>query len=167
MPSSDHPSTVRSLHRLVEHYTPDGVLGRSLFALGGVTGATLSVFLVGVGLTTVSLVGLLVELVGVVGVALAVPLTLAVAWPVYLSLIGNVDSAAAYPDGAAGTEEVTDPADSAEAVLKRRFAAGEIEYEEFEARLDRIVASRDGRRDGADTDGDRERERSRTTEHAR
>ncbi|MFC7070799.1 SHOCT domain-containing protein [Halobaculum lipolyticum] len=169
MPPSDDPSTVRSLHRLVEHYTPDGALGRSLFALGGVTAATLSVFLAAVGLTTLTLGGLLVGLVGVVGLALSVPLTLAALWPVYLSLIGNVDSAAAYPDGA-GRDAAPDPADSAEAVLKRRYAAGDIDHEEFEARLDRVVAYRDGRRGDA-ADGERDRrgddDRSRAPERAR
>lgn len=86
-------------HELVERYTPDGWLGRSL--LGSTTGA--------VGLWLLALAAFEVPRWGLSLAALfwfpallgfglpALFLSLTVLWPVYLSLIGNVESAEAYP----------------------------------------------------------------------
>lgn len=87
-------------------------------------------------------------IVGLVGSAIAFALLLAttavglaVLWPVYRWLIGNVESAAEYP-GTGGRDHIADrnrdgdvtPVD----VLKRRYAAGEIDHDEFERRLDSV-----------------------------
>ncbi|MFC7096688.1 SHOCT domain-containing protein [Halobaculum marinum] len=159
MPSADDPSTRRSLHRLVEHYTPNGVLGRLLFASGAGVATLLSLF---VAVSGGGLLGAIGFVVGSIAMLTAGVLGLVVLWPVYLSLIGNVDSAADYPQSPRRTAAVADAADSPEAVLKRRYAAGEIDHEEFEARLDRVVSSRDDRQ--TRTDGE---SRDRVTEHAR
>lgn len=160
MPSADDPSTVRSLHRLVEHYTPDGVLGRTLFALSSAAAAMLALFVAAA--SGGGLLGLLGTVSGVAAVVAATALGLVVLWPVYLSLIGNVDSAAAYPTG---TDSVPNPAESAEAVLKRRYAAGEIDHEEFEARLDRVAEYRDQQRhDDRRVESSGDDRRSRITE---
>ncbi|WP_137283504.1 SHOCT domain-containing protein [Halorussus salinisoli] len=161
--SESSDSTFRALHRLVEHYTPDGTLGRIL--LGGtalVSGPFL--FFVGVaGLGTAAnfaafLLALLASVLGIPAFVLGV-LTL---WPVYLSLIGNVGSPAAYPDGAS---KPRGGRESTEAVLKRRYAAGELSREEFERRLGDVMGIH--RADGSEEsktgdDGDARLERSRS-----
>ncbi|NEU57407.1 SHOCT domain-containing protein [Halorussus sp. MSC15.2] len=147
-------STFRALHRLVEHYTPNGVLGRTL--LGG-TALSLAPFLFFGGIEMISpaatfgafVTGLFATAVGIPAFLLGV-FTL---WPVYLSLIGNVESAAAYPDGAA--EAQTD-VETPEAVLKRRYAAGELSREEFERRLGDVMGT-----DGADRQSVRTAEETR------
>ncbi|MFC4449461.1 SHOCT domain-containing protein [Halorussus aquaticus] len=154
MDQSADTSTFRALHRLVEHYTPDGALGRTL--LGG-TALSLAPFLffggiemVGIGATFAAFVA------GLFGVVVSVPALLVGVvslWPVYLSLIGNVESASAYPDGA--TESWAD-ADAPEAVLKRRYAAGELSREEFERRLGDVMGT-----NGADSPNARNAEETR------
>ena len=154
-------STLRALHRLVEHYTPDGALGRTL--LGG-TALLLAPFLFFGGIAGLGgassfaafVLALFAAVLGVPALLVGV-LTL---WPVYLSLIGNVESAAAYPDGAAGPAEERE---TAEDILKRRYAAGELSQEEFERRLDSVLETsgraREPRRGGQPSgSGDRERD---------
>ncbi|MXR41958.1 SHOCT domain-containing protein [Halobaculum sp. WSA2] len=140
MSPADDASTLRSLHRLLEHYTPDGTLGRVLFA--GCAGLVWPLLLLA-AVTDGS------GLVGLVGSAIAFALLLAttavglgVLWPVYLSLIGNVGSAAEYPEtGGRGRigERDRDGDETPVDVLKRRYAAGEIDHDEFERRLDSVV----------------------------
>ncbi|WP_117591126.1 SHOCT domain-containing protein [Haloprofundus halophilus] len=145
-------STLRQSHRLVEHYTPDGMLGRLLHA--SVTGALSGgAFLLAIfGLASFGFVwfitGVLAAVVGVVAALLTV-LTL---WPVYLSLIGNVDSPEKY--GRTGSPSTpaakraadTDPSE----ILKRKYAAGELSDEEFERRLDTLLDADEVARRGSD-----------------
>ena len=158
--SGPDASSLRRLHRLLEHYTPDGTLGRlllgvPLFALAPVlffggfamlTGAmSLPVFVTGL----VFLLSFLPSLV----------LGLVCLWPVYLSLIGNLESPEAYP----GTGRPAVRSDrrvdtNPEATLKRRYAEGKITREEFEERLDALLDA-----DERGRDGHRGRGRSRTT----
>ncbi|WP_134668832.1 SHOCT domain-containing protein [Halorussus marinus] len=161
-------SDLRPWHRLLEHYTPDGRLGRLLLAAlaGGVGAASLLLAIWSAAASVVlwPLVALAATAAGLGGVALA----LIVLWPVYLSLIGNVESASAYAEtGGAAPSSVAEPSDPDDAValLKRRYAAGEISETEFESRLDDLLgvdaalaASRSAeRRDAERPDRDAER----------
>ena len=132
----DPPSTFRRVHRLVEHYTPDGALGRTLLGAVSLT-AFVPLFFGGLSALT-NAFGLLPFLAGGIATILglfALPLGLFVLWPVYLSLIGNVDTAAAYPEGAAKPDD----ADDAVELLKRRYATGELDRTEFQRRLNDII----------------------------
>ncbi|WP_128477935.1 SHOCT domain-containing protein [Halorussus pelagicus] len=139
MNESADSSTFRAVHRLVEHYTPDGTLGRTL--LGGIA-LTFAPFLFFGGIEmlfpvitlTTSLMGLFGFVVGLSAFFVGI-LTL---WPVYLSLIGNVESAAMYPDGASKSRP-NENRESAEAILKRRYAAGELSREQFEHQLNALL----------------------------
>ncbi|USZ69455.1 SHOCT domain-containing protein [Halorussus salilacus] len=133
-------SDLRPWHARIEHYTPDGPLGRFLLAtVAGSVGTTGLLF----AITTVveafafwPILALLSLSVGLAGVGLA----LVVLWPVYLSLIGNVESASEYPEGGVVRPPArTLDADDAVSVLKRRYAAGEVSESEFERRLDDIL----------------------------
>ena len=143
-PRSDRPRW----HRRIEHYTPDGPLGRLLFAViagaSGVGSILLGVFsLVSFGVLGV-LGGLLLGVVGLVACLLAV----VVLWPVYLSLIGNVESAASYAQADATGSSAT--ADDPVEILKREYAAGNVPDEAFERRLDALLDAeeRDSRQGG-------------------
>ena len=174
MPHPSAPSAGRRLHRLVEHYTPQGTLGRVLL---GVVSLGLSPVLILGGFAGLGgifsllpfLAGLLAVVVGVAAAVVGV-VTL---WPVYLSLIGNVESPAAYPAGTAVRRGVgsargavgaadADPADlDAEELLKRRYASGDLSREEFERRLDTLLdggrrAADSGRRSGRECEPERE-----------
>lgn len=122
-----------------------------------------------------SLLPFLAGLLALVGGALTAVVGVLTLWPVYLSLIGNVDSAADYMSGTggsasgsrvaaaaagSGSEPAPDESDlDAEELLKRRYAAGDLSREEFERRLDTLL-DRDGRRAaGGRGGGRRERER--------
>jgi len=130
-------------HRLLEHYTPDGALGRLLLAAvaGSIGGAALlaAIWAAAASVLLWPLVALASTAVGLVGASLA----LVALWPVYLSLIGNVESASAYPGAGIApppTDAGTDP-DDAVALLKRRYAAGELSEPEFERRLDDLLGA--------------------------
>lgn len=142
----------RRWHALAEQYTPDGALGRLLLA--AVTGSVASF---GLFLTLALLLsppGPFAFLVGLLagGATLLVTLlTAALLWPVYLSLIGNVESASEYRVGS-GSPAGIDPGratslsgptaesdDDALELLKRRYAAGELSEEAFERRLDDLL----------------------------
>ncbi|UPV99457.1 SHOCT domain-containing protein [Halorussus gelatinilyticus] len=158
--SPDH-STFRALHRLVEHYTSDGTLGRTL--LGG-TALLLAPFLF-LGASSILFGGttyLPVAFFGLVSFVVSVPtffVGLLTLWPVYLSLIGNVESPELYPDGAS-TPESDGERESAEAILKRRYAAGELSREEFERQLDAVMETSGG-------DGERATSRDRPRDERR
>lgn len=151
---SSDTSTLRPVHRLLEHYTPDGTLGRLLLGLGAL-GASAGLFFGG-GLALLG--GSLLEIaagLATVGVgAGALFVGLATLWPVYLSLIGNVESPTDYPTTTsrrqssvatrdAGPSMSAKPADdeSPEAILKRRYAEGEIDDAEFERQLETILSA--------------------------
>lgn len=136
-PRDDHGT-----HALIEHYTPDGTLGRLLFGLvvGSVAGTTL---IAGIGGLFLGELGAFV--LGVFGIALGAPgvvAALAALWPVYLSLIGNLDSPETYAVG----EGLETPEADPEAILQRRYAEGEISRETFERRLDDLLAADADRR---------------------
>lgn len=144
------PSTGRGLHRLVEHYTPQGTLGRVVLGVValGLSPALLLGGVAGMGGVFSLLPFVFGFLALVAGLAAAV-VGVVTLWPVYLSLIGNVESPAAYPVGSAATRparrteaapEPTAEGDlGAEELLKRRYAAGDISREEFERRLDGLL----------------------------
>ena len=142
MTGSSDTSALLSLHRLLEHYTPHGTLGRVL--LGG-TALGLSPFLL-IGSWTVLSGGALFPLLVmslftlVAGIA-AFPLGVVVLWPVYLSLIGNIDAPEVYSDVSSGARPDASGrrTETPEAVLKRRYAAGELSRTEFECRLDDVM----------------------------
>ena len=162
MNEPDDDSTFRALHRLVEHYTPNGALGRTL--LGG-PALFFSPFLFFGGMMMLGgATSFAIFLSGAFALLFSVPslvVGLFTLWPVYLSLIGNVESAAAYPDGAAKS---SGRREDAEAVLKRRYAAGDLTQEEFERRLDGVLGASErdtGRASSAGEDAERRRERAR------
>jgi uncharacterized membrane protein len=135
------PHTPRSKrgrwHRLVERYTPDGTIGRLVLALVAGSAGALSFSLAVYSFLSVGLVWLVAGLAATgVGLAASV-LTILVLWPVYLSLIGNAESPAAYAEevltGSAGSPD--DPLE----VLKRQYASGNVSDEEFERRLDALL----------------------------
>lgn len=160
-------STLRSVHRLLEHYTPDGMLGRVL--LGG-TALGLAPFVVigsWVVLSGGALLPLLVmSLFALVAGIAAFPVGIVALWPVYLSLIGNIESPAAYGDESAGgyadaRDRRSGTPESPAAVLKRRYAAGELGREEFERRLDDVMEAGGEDRRSRNDDADLEASRSR------
>ncbi|WP_435147546.1 hypothetical protein [Halobaculum sp. P14] len=174
-PSSDQ-SAFGSLHRLVEHYTPDGTLGRLLLGVPALLCAPV-LFLGGIA-TMGSAVSFVLFLIGALSLAASVPalvVGVATLWPVYLSLIGNVDSPADYPQRSAPNRQQPssnpqapspagrdDDEQGPEAELKRRYAAGDIDHHEFERRLDDLFgAGEDGRRSGVDEGAESEQESSR------
>ncbi|QLG27612.1 SHOCT domain-containing protein [Halorarum halophilum] len=134
-------SPLRRLHRLLEHYTPDGTLGRLL--LGGPLLVLAPVLFFGGFAMVTGAMSFLVFVTGLVFLLASPPsLVLGVVclWPVYLSLIGNLESPEAYPGtnrptGRSDYEEDANP----EATLKRRYAEGDITREEFEERLDALL----------------------------
>jgi uncharacterized membrane protein len=142
MTGSSDTSALRSLHRLIEHYTPHGMLGRVL--LGG-TALGLAPFLI-MGSWAILSGGAILPLMVmslftlVAGIA-AFPLGVVVLWPVYLSLIGNIDAPGAYSDVSSGARPDARGRrmETPEAVLKRRYAVGELSREEFERRLDGVM----------------------------
>lgn len=150
------PLREQNWHELIEHYTPDGVLGRGLFGFV-VASLSASVGMIGIALlfsagVLGALFGLVVGSVSIAGMLVA----LTALWPVYLSLIGNIESPKRYGIGSAAHSvefeadadaDGTDPA----AILKRRYAAGELTREEFERRLDNVMDTRPDRRDRAST----------------
>jgi uncharacterized membrane protein len=171
MVRSPDTSTPRAVHRLLEHYTPDGTLGRLLLgltALGVTTGLALGGLLSMLGASLLEVTAGLAAIGLGVGTLLVGLVTL---WPVYLSLIGNVESPADYPAVARGSRRETTvgsadaTGDAPEAILKRRYAAGELDDEEFERRLsavldpERVVGERAVSDRDVDPAGRRERER--------
>lgn len=140
-PRDDHGT-----HALIEHYTPDGTLGRLLFGLvvGGAAGTALIGGIGGLLLGELGafVLGILGVVFGTVGVGVA----LAALWPVYLSLIGNLETPATYAVG----DGVETPEAGPAAILQRRYAEGEISRETFERRLDDVLAADAGRRDSGD-----------------
>ncbi|MFC4549106.1 MULTISPECIES: SHOCT domain-containing protein [Halorussus] len=153
MTESADESTLRALHRLVEHYTPDGTLGRTL--LGG-TALVLAPILFFGGIEMLSPAATFTAFVtGLFGTVVGPPaflLGVVTLWPVYLSLIGNVESPSAYPEGAATPRANRQ---DAEDVLKRRYAAGELTRDEFERRLDAVMGTGARRSEPAATENRR------------
>lgn len=155
------PSDDRAWHRLIERYTPDGRLGRLLFGLiVGSFSVTAGVFGLAVVATPPSVVGFLLGLVLATAGTAGTLLTLVALWPVYLSLIGNIDTPAAYgrtPTTDTGSELTGQHPDDNVEILKRVYAEGKISHEEYERRLDALVDAPDGTDDETDTGRDTER----------
>ena len=160
-------STGRGLHRLIEHYTPQGTLGRVLLGVValGLSPVLLLGAVAGMGgfFSLLPFVAGVLSLVGGVAAALVGVVAL---WPVYLSAIGNVESPADYMGGTAGRRrsppasldaEETDL--DAEELLKRRYASGDLSREEFERRLDTLLDGDERRRGGGRGRRGRELER--------
>lgn len=138
----------RNLHRLIERYTPDGAGGRLLLTIGA---GFVSLFSLWMALVGVVETGVLWTIVAVLGGAIGLAtglLAVVVLWPVYLSLIGRVETTTEYrkTDEPPSTDETTegDPID----VLKHRYATGQISEEEFDRRVDSLldVGSKDASR---------------------
>lgn len=146
-PHDDSGRDAPSRHELIEHYTPDGTIGRVLLGVGLSAGGGFAALL---GLAGVLQLDLLAFLAGLVGIGLgsaALVVGLVTLWPVYLAAIGNVDSPAAYGVGLDRTHRDGDPV----TILERRYAAGELSRAEFERRLDDVLGDpTTRRRRGAD-----------------
>jgi uncharacterized membrane protein len=145
MTSPPH-STDHGWHELIEHYTPEGTFGRVLF--GFIVGSV-SMFLGVLGFAgMVNTFGVLPFLLGIIGTAIGLAgagIAITALWPVYLSLIDNIDSPASYGVGSGIGSGTFDGADDPESILKQRYAAGEITREEFERRLDGVMETSDSR----------------------
>ncbi|WP_158055411.1 SHOCT domain-containing protein [Halorussus halophilus] len=147
-PSSE--SSTRRWHRLIEHYTPDGTLGRLILAACVGTASATALFIAAI--VTSAMAGLwffLAPLAAGFGLAAGL-LAIVTLWPVYLSLIGNVESPRAYMK--AGTHSASDSfdtgtiqsfasSDSEDAVanLKRQYAAGDISEKELDERVENLL----------------------------
>lgn len=155
------PGPIRRWHRLLEHYTPDGRRGRLLLAAiagpAAIWFSGLAVF----GLFPPSVRSLLGTVVtGAIGFPLAI-LTIVVLWPIYLSMIGHIESADAYPPAASRSDE-WDAAENHVETVKRRYEAGEISESELEQELEaQLDAGSDAVKPGASdrTTGSQERDR--------
>lgn len=138
MDGPPHDDAVRdapSRHELIEHYTPDGTVGRVLLGVGLSGGGGFAALLGLVGVLQLDLLALLAGLVGIGLGSAALAVGLVTLWPVYLAAIGNVDSPAAYGVGLDRAHRDGDPV----TILERRYAAGELSREEFERRLDDVL----------------------------
>lgn len=150
LPSSE--SRTRRWHRFIEHYTPDGTVGRLLLAFGTGTLGILSYVLTSVSLYSLNLFVTLFFAPLFLALTLGtLVLTVATLWPVYLSLIGNIPSASAYSesfDGSVSTDDrdETDPVER----LKRNYADGKVSESEFERRLETLLHKEESSRYGSD-----------------
>lgn len=155
------------VHALVERYTPDGALGR--FLLGGTIGP-FGLWLLALGVFAAPAWGLAALFWMPVLLGFGLPmvlLSILTLWPIYLSLIGNVDSAAEYPVGSSSdagtTESFSTTATNASARagldrsagetpsgaderdpfgdLKAKYENGELSEDEFERRLEERLAN--------------------------
>ena len=137
---------LRVLHRMIEQFTPDSAGGRSLFAFATVGFAGFSVWLALLGLVLTGGLGAFLSLfVLTVGVTAGI-LGLVVLWPIYLSLIGHVESASEYSTtGRASSFDGFDEGKSEEdeplALLKHQYTSGTISEAEFERRLDQLLGT--------------------------
>lgn len=154
MPSTRNRFT-RRIQRHVERYTPDGTIGRVILALtsGIASGVSLFVSLAFL-FPPVPISLLIVPIFGSIGLGAAV-LTLLMVWPVYLSVIGNVDSPTDYaqqvysssnrsaipPLDQQQSASHNDESDDALVVLRNRYARGEISEQAFERRLEQLLAT--------------------------
>lgn len=128
----------RRWHQRIEHYTPNGALGRLFLAL--MTGSIgLPLLTVGIiGLFNFGLFGMLVAFL-VAGIGFVASLfTALLLWPVYLSLIGNVDSARSYSERFESQPAQKQDEESLE-LLKQQYVNGTISKVEFETRVENLL----------------------------
>lgn len=139
---ASNSTTRHRWHERIEHYTPNGASGRLLVAIpSGPVGTLLFIWgiavLVGSGLLWPPIALVLAG----VGLAASV-LSVMMLWLVYLSLIGNVESARAYSQADATPQsEESQHHDDSIAVVKRQYAAGNISEAEFERRVDHLLTT--------------------------
>lgn len=120
-------------------YTPDGALGRLLLATLAAPVAVVAFWFAIVGFAVASGLG---TALGVFYGGLSVGATVLVLlllWPVYLSLIGELESTADYRGWRARSDGGASHESQAVATLKREYAAGELSESEFERRLERVL----------------------------
>lgn len=176
-------SSLRRIHALVERYTPDGAVGRGI--LGAATG-TIGLWLVAIALFEIPRWGLTLSALLWMPSLLAtgIPLlafTTLVLWPLYLSLIGNLESTEEYAGpgtmGDTGAERLTNESATASSGaepkagtddpledLKSRYERGDISEVEFERlvedRLQESTGTPADARGGPSAEGDRSRDRN-------
>jgi uncharacterized membrane protein len=123
-------------HERIERYTPNNTAGRLLLALpSGSVGVYSLTWSVASLITTEAF--WLPLLLG--GVSLgAIIFSIMMLWPIYLSLIGTVESPNAYPRVKA-TSSREDRRDDSLAIVKREYAAGRISETEFEHRIENLL----------------------------
>ncbi|WP_423745491.1 SHOCT domain-containing protein (plasmid) [Haladaptatus sp. SPP-AMP-3] len=127
-----------------------------LLSTGSGSLSTFFFFFAGASLTNTGLFGIFLFFPLLMSISLgALLFTAVVLWPVYLSLIGNVESAGAYPDSSVSPSSSvgdSDDRDDPVEILKRKYAAGTVSESEFERRLETLLqtegspARSDGRR---------------------
>ena len=145
---SSHLSTLaghlRVLHRNIERFTPNSAVGRGLFAFLALGFAGFSVWPAFLGLVLTGGLGALLSLfVLTVGATVGL-LGLVVLWPIYLSLLGQVDSVSEYSTTGRtssfdGLDEGNPEEDEPLALLKHQYTSGTISEAEFERRLDQLL----------------------------
>lgn len=130
--------TRQQWYERIEHYTPNETFGRSFLAiLSGSLGLTMLIQSV----TVIAVSGLLwlpLALVFAGAGLVASILAVIVFWPVYLSLIGNIESVKTYSEGNATSVSEEDRDDSI-GVVKQQYAAGNISEAEFERRVENLL----------------------------
>lgn len=138
-------SSSSRIRRRIEEYTPDGAVGRVLLSTATGTVSFFSFWFAFVGVVEPGLWPAVVALVfGTLFLTTGL-LTTLLLWPVYLSLIGRIESTEAYSDALRdeSSSEAPGAVDEGDAdpveVLKRRYAAGEVSESEFERRLGRLL----------------------------
>ena len=164
------PSRLTVFHHLLEWYTPDSTLGRLGFSLVAALVCYVSAVVFFIGVFDAGVLGSLVGLGGAAVGLSTVGLILLVLWPVYLSVLGHIESADAYvesnvfadapePD-TTDTEPIDRDEDDPLAVAKRQYAAGNISEAEFARRVETLLEVdreiEDYSRGAADRDLDRD-----------
>ncbi|RJT03836.1 SHOCT domain-containing protein [Halococcus sp. IIIV-5B] len=139
MVTSTSPLTTRHRwHERIEHYTPDGAAGRLLLGvLAGPLGAFTLLWSVGIVVSLGVLWTPIALVLATVGSG-AVLLSVMMLWPVYLSLIGNLESTRAYSKTNTTSTSGMDQDDPL-IVVKRQYAAGTISEAEFERRVGTLL----------------------------
>lgn len=137
-PSPTLSATKHRWHGQIEDYTPSGAIGRLLIAILCGPLGILSLYL-GVGFFAANGFLWLPIVFFLIGVGIVAGITtIATLWPVYLSLIGNVESARSYSQ--ADTISPTDRSQSTPIEsLKYRYATGDISDEEFEQGIENLL----------------------------
>lgn len=129
-------ATQHGWHERIERYTPNTAFGRLLLAIPcgsvGVYSFTWSV-------ATLITSGALWLPLLLAGVSLgAIIFSIMMLWPIYLSLIGTVESPNAYTQ-VNTTLSHEERRDDSLAVVKRQYAAGHISETEFEHRVENLL----------------------------
>ncbi|ELZ03195.1 hypothetical protein C482_04214 [Natrialba chahannaoensis JCM 10990] len=102
-------SRSRGWHALVEHYTPDGSLGRWLL---GAPAGTVGLWLLAIAFLEIPRGGLSLGMLFWTPILLSASILMLLfavlmLWPLYLSLIGNIESTEAYAESVTGESKAT------------------------------------------------------------